>query len=123
MSDHTNYPARGEQPEQVSKGIRFGVNAATAPTIARGTRYTVSRISAGLFRVVLADKYPDCLVATPSLILSGGLADMKAVMTAVTPGTGTFDVTLLTGAVATDPPASANFVQLYLVLQNSSQAT
>lgn len=123
MSDHTNYPCRGEQPEQVSKCLRIGVNAATAPTIVKGTRYSASRIGPGLFRFVLNDKYPDCLAATPSLILSGGLADMKAVMTAVGPTTGTFDVTLLTGAVATDPPASANFIQLHMVLQNASVAT
>lgn len=123
MSDHTNYPCRAEQPETVVKSLRFGVNAGTAPTITKGTRYTVTRVSAGLFRVVLADKYPDCLDATPSMILSGGLADLNPVMTAVTPSTGTFDITLLTGAVATDPPASANFVSLTLILQNSSQAT
>lgn len=97
-------------------------SGAVASSSVNGKGFTVSRVSAGLFRVQLANQFPKLIAATVSLQLAAG--DDKAVQLGTYNATSkTVDIRVwdTSGAAETDVAANANNrIHFNLTFSNST---
>lgn len=127
MASRNLAPVRTIAREMIPIIGSFAPNGAAALDLTqrKGLGFTVSRTSAGLFKVTLSDKYAD-IVAVVSALQAPAAIDLMTQTGLIVQSTPTVpasvEIRLLAGAVPTDAAANANSRVGFLIWVRNSAA-
>lgn len=119
-------PVKSPMRELIVLAGSFAPNGSSALDLTqrKGLNFTVSRTSAGLFKITLSDKYADIVSAVASLQAPAAIDLVPQIGLIVASNSTTaasVEIRLLAAAVATDQAANANArVNFVLWVRNSA---
>lgn len=128
------FPQRATHPDTIMVAGSFAGNGASSPvaTTRAGVGFSVTRVSAGLYRVQLGsttsvpagllpatDRFTSLISGVATITNTTAAQDRTVTILAQTPSTGVFDFEVKVGAVATDM-ASTERLNFMLILTDSA---